>query len=63
MFYFNGKVYVVRCIDDVDLFVLLEIGCCCWCYGNVVFLFLFYLIYGGCIIMDFINFMIVIGVI
>lgn len=63
MFYFDSKVYVFRGVDDVNFvliellfYIRLEISCCSRCDSNIMFLFLFYLVYGSSIIVYFIDF-------
>lgn len=66
MFNFDGEVNVIWGVDDVQVVfrsvsgfvifgVFLESGGCSRSDGDIVFLFLFYLVYGGCIIVYFID--------
>lgn len=57
MIYFNCKVNVFWSIDDVYVMIFLEIGCCCWLDGNIMFSFLFYEVSCWFIIVNFISFM------
>lgn len=56
MFNFNCEVYVFWCIDNVYLVVFLLSCCCSRSDSNIMFLFLFYLVYLRSIFMGFINF-------
>lgn len=66
VFYFNGKVNVIWGINDVYDIILffLFLGCFCCSRSNsdIMFLFLFYLVYGSCIIVYFVNFVVKAGV-
>lgn len=63
MFYFDCKVNVFRGINDVDVmflelcfYIMLEGGGGCRGNGNIMFLFLDYLVYSCSIVVNFVNF-------
>lgn len=69
MFYFDCEVNVFWGVDDVDVmwfilfsYIRLECSSCSGSDGNIMFLFLFYLVYGCSVVMNFIDFMVYIGV-
>lgn len=69
MFYFDSEVNVFWGVDDVDVmwfilfsYIRLECSSCCGGDSNIMFLFLFYLVYGSCVVMNFIDFVVYIGV-
>lgn len=69
MFYFDGEVNVFGGIDDVEVvfwqgfvYVFLECGGGSGLDCDVMFLFLFYLVYGGSVVMYFIDFVVFVGV-
>lgn len=68
-FYFDCEVNVFRGVDDVDAmrfilfsYIRLECSSRSGSDGNITFLFLFYLVYGCSVVMNFIDFMVYIGV-
>lgn len=63
MFNFNSEVYVFRSIDDVNVVIFLSSSCCSRCDSDIMFLFLFYLVYLWSFFMSFINFMDMVSII